>query len=88
MSKPRLHGWYAICCIHDLTQIQFPDQVGDVQEHIDENGARCWDTLEEALAELEEDGDFERGIAYGLRHHFGLPMSELSVVRQQVRRTE
>jgi hypothetical protein len=76
-----LHGWYAICCIHDLQQIQHPDQVGDVQEAIDEYGARCWNTLAEALADLEEDGDFERGIAYGLRKHFELPMSDKSVIR-------
>ena len=59
-----------MCCIHDLQPIRSPDIVSEVEEHIEEDGARCWDTLDEALQELQAEhpfDDFERGIAFGLR---------------------
>lgn len=81
MNKPVVGGWWAMCCLHDLQQIKSEDELPEIEEAMEEFGANYWPTLLDALDELEEDGDFERGIAYALRCHFGLPMSAKSVVR-------
>jgi hypothetical protein len=61
--------WYAICCIHDLRQITAEDDLKDLQEGIEEWGARAWTNLESALADLREEPwtDEERAIADRLR---------------------
>lgn len=84
MDKPVIGGWWAVCCLHDLQHIRTQEELEEATEVIadGEFGASCWPTLADALAALEEDGDFERGMACALRLYFGLPMSDKSVVRR------
>jgi hypothetical protein len=81
MNKPVVGGWWAMCCLHDLKQIRSADELPEITEAMEEFGAQCWPTLADALEDLEEDGDFERGIAFALRYYFDLPMSGKSVIR-------
>lgn len=72
-GPPKLGQWYLYCCIHDLAPIQTAEDLEGAMEQYEDRdecgGITCWDTLSEALADLEPAcwGDaFDMGMIWGL----------------------